>query len=577
MSSVPKLGQSRGRTAAVVPAVGLCLLLAAVPLAAMAASSLPVRVAPKAARDTRGPVVRIRLATMAGARCRLVLRPQRRTRTFTARLSSRPLSVPHSGWALIRMPLPVSAPAGLWSVTATCEDGGLTGRAVARVRLVKSARVRDGIPRSRHALPQPKPVPDIGGGIPADQYLPFATGARVRVSQGAQAPCGFGYDHAPTRCNPYYGPYNQYAWDFAVGSGTPVHAAVGGLVLRAGFQTGGYGNTVVIQTSRGDCSRYEHLSSIDVRVGQSVATYALIGKSGATGHVTGPHLHYGREDCHTARSLQSSFLDVGDPRMGSAVTSGNHPDAGAPSPAPAPVGCPPNCSVYGAAGGVNVREAPSSSAPVLSLLANGSQVAIACQTTGDAVGGSRIWDRLAGGGYMSDYYVNTPVTGAFSPGIPQCPSPAPGPAPGPPGPAPGNRQAITSYNRTAPGAPYHGQFAFAYQAFNAASNRITTLGVTVGNIRYTPGGVAPANVNIRLCTNRPDGAGNCDAIAQASPQVVNYGDSQGDVGDVAVTPGVTYWVVYFSPQPYGNGWVTYWWAGGSSIGLSDQMQMVVRG
>jgi hypothetical protein len=62
-----------------------------------------------------------------------------------------------------------------------------------------------------------------------------------------------------------------------------------------------------------------------------------------------------------------------------------------------------------------------------------------------------------------------------------------------------------------------------------------------------------------------------------APQVVNYGDSQGDIGDVAVTPGQTYWVEYFPPQPYGNGWVAYWWSGGSTIASSDQMQMIVKG
>jgi hypothetical protein len=424
-------------------------------------------------------------------------------------------------------------------------------------------------------------VKNIGGAIPPDQYLPFATGSRIPVSQGANMPCGQGFDHVSPSCNSYYGPYNQWAWDFAVPTGTPIHAAIGGLVIRAGFENGGYGNTIVVQTSRNDCSRYEHLSEVDVHVGQAVSTYDLIGKTGATGNVTGPHLHYGREDCQTAYSLQSSFIDVGNPARGQTVTSGNHAGATPGGGGNQPAGCPPNCMVYGASAGVNVRKAPSVSSPSLSVLPNNTPITIACQTNGDSVYGSTIWDQLTVGGYVSDYYVNTPVTGAFSPGLSQCPLPSTGGSGTPPPPPsttpPVNRTAITSYNRMSPGAPYHGQFIYAFQAFTAASNTITSIGVTVGNVNYPAGQPAAFNVPIRLCTNQPDSSGACNVIGQVSPQVVNYGDSQGDIGDVAVTPGTTYWVEYYPPQAYGNGWVTYWWSGGSTIAASEQMQIVVKG
>ena len=82
---------------------------------------------------------------------------------------------------------------------------------------------------------------------------------------------------------------------------------------------------------------------------------------------------------------------------------------------------------------------------------------------------------------------------------------------------------------------------------------------------------------IRLCANQPDASGNCSVIGQTSPAVVNYGNSQGDIGNVAVTPGATYWIQFFPPQPYGNGWVAYWWAGGSTISTSDQVQAIVLG
>jgi len=87
------------------------------------------------------------------------------------------------------------------------------------------------------------------------------------------------------------------------------------------------------------------------------------------------------------------------------------------------------------------------------------------------------------------------------------------------------------------------------------------------------------NVAIHLCDSQPDGNGTCPHVLwQGSAQIVNYGNSYVDIGDVAVTPGQTYWAVWFQPSAVsGSTWVTYWWAGGSSISQSDQMQMIVKG
>jgi hypothetical protein len=140
-------------------------------------------------------------------------------------------------------------------------------------------------------------------------------------------------------------------------------------------------------------------------------------------------------------------------------------------------------------------------------------------------------------------------------------------------PSPPNRQAITSYDRIQPGAPYHGYFNNSWQAFTAQSNTITQLGVTVGN----PSAPSGATVTIRLCTNQPDVNGNCNSVGETNPQITNYGATLGDIGDVAVSVGATYWIDYFQPAIGHGGWVTYWWAGGGSISQSDQMQASAKG
>ncbi|HEC1727916.1 TPA: M23 family metallopeptidase [Campylobacter lari] len=80
--------------------------------------------------------------------------------------------------------------------------------------------------------------------------------------------------------------------DFRAASGTKIYASNDGIVRIASDRYYA-GNSVVIDHGYGIYSQYYHLSKLNVKVGQKVKKGELIGLSGASGRVTGPHLHFG--------------------------------------------------------------------------------------------------------------------------------------------------------------------------------------------------------------------------------------------------------------------------------------------
>ncbi len=94
------------------------------------------------------------------------------------------------------------------------------------------------------------------------------------------------------RADPFHGRTRMHSGvDIRAAYGRSVPSAAGGDVTFAG-ERGGYGQLVVLRHADGVETRYAHLSSIDVKVGQRVQSGEMIGRIGQTGRATGPHLHF---------------------------------------------------------------------------------------------------------------------------------------------------------------------------------------------------------------------------------------------------------------------------------------------
>ncbi|MEU9157872.1 LysM peptidoglycan-binding domain-containing M23 family metallopeptidase [Streptomyces sp. NPDC048417] len=118
----------------------------------------------------------------------------------------------------------------------------------------------------------------------SDVSTATASGFTLPVTGGA---VGTGYHVAGSMWSSGY----HTGVDFVVPTGTPVKAVGAGTVVTAGWG-GAYGNQVVIRLADGYYAQYGHLSALSVSVGQTVTAGQQVGLSGATGNVTGPHLHF---------------------------------------------------------------------------------------------------------------------------------------------------------------------------------------------------------------------------------------------------------------------------------------------
>ncbi len=113
--------------------------------------------------------------------------------------------------------------------------------------------------------------------------LPLRRPLRGEIDQTS----GFGY-----RVDPFTrGLAMHTGIDFRDEWGAPVRATAPGRVTAAEWN-GAYGQMVEVEHKGGLATRYAHLSSITVSVGDEVTAGSVVGRLGSTGRSTGPHLHY---------------------------------------------------------------------------------------------------------------------------------------------------------------------------------------------------------------------------------------------------------------------------------------------
>ncbi|NEY33133.1 peptidoglycan DD-metalloendopeptidase family protein [Streptomyces sp. PRKS01-65] len=161
-------------------------------------------------------------------------------------------------------------------------------------------------PSGKPAQPAAPAKPAKSAGASGSAPSPAASAATQQPSASSDAPAAGSASTSGGYVSPVPGgtvgtPYHQTGsmWssgyhtgtDFVVPTGTSLKAVGAGTVVSAGWG-GAYGNQVVIKLADGYYAQYAHLSSLSVSAGQSVTAGQQVGLSGATGNVTGPHLHF---------------------------------------------------------------------------------------------------------------------------------------------------------------------------------------------------------------------------------------------------------------------------------------------
>ena len=190
-------------------------------------------------------------------------------------------------------------------------------------------------------------------------------------------------------------------------SGDSVVAAAAGTITRVGnLGNTSYGRWIEIRHGNGFTTRYAHLSTQVVHVGQVVNRGQKIGTVGSTGGSTGPHLHY--ELRQNGSIVRARFNGSTALYFGTKNYKSNN--CGTSSGVTARINT--------AGSRLTVRKGPTTSSDAIGTVGDGVFVTIQCQATGQAITGtygtSKLWDDI-GNGYVADAYVATGSDGRVAP------------------------------------------------------------------------------------------------------------------------------------------------------------------
>ncbi|MEU4780071.1 M23 family metallopeptidase [Micromonospora sp. NPDC023633] len=145
------------------------------------------------------------------------------------------------------------------------------------------------------ATPSASPTPSPTKASPSAKPSPKAATAKPKPTKTSKPKPSWVIPMKGAAITSCYGPRwgTQHAGiDFALPAGTPVRAAFGGTVTKAGDVGDGYGISVFVDHGNGYLTHYAHLSTTRVAVGEKVGAGQTIGLEGSTGDSTGPHLHF---------------------------------------------------------------------------------------------------------------------------------------------------------------------------------------------------------------------------------------------------------------------------------------------
>lgn len=261
-------------------------------------------------------------------------------------------------------------------------------------------------------------------GPTAEEWAPDAlegeygvTASELRAGERIELPFPCGQVWAgQTRTG--HSPQNSVDFNRTNDIGDSVVAAASGTVTRVeNLGNTSYGRWIEIDHGGGLRTRYAHLDSQAVRVGQGVSQGQRIGAVGNTGGSTGPHLHF--EVRRDGVAIRPSFHGTGALFFGTRnytsqnACGGSSTGGGTGGSSDTVVG-----RVNTAGAPLTIRSGASASTSAVGSVADGATVRIRCQVRGQSITGtygtSSLWDQI-GSGYVSDAYVSTGSDGQVAP------------------------------------------------------------------------------------------------------------------------------------------------------------------